>query len=414
MKNLIDQILSEKNLQGAYFDLVEKFDSVNKSSRYAGIDGKTLNDINYTSAEFLNEALCELEELTPLLPALEYKIAKNDGGNRIIYVYTLKDRIKAQAIFRVLEPFFENLYSPFLFSYRSSKPSYYASKGIAKRYKANFGQDTVFHADITEYTENIDKSILEQKLIETGLPDDVISLLRLFIDNPILRGNQIIYPKKGVIQGVPIMTFFANLYLNDLDKIVGKNVALYRRVGDDFIVFDKSEEKVMKAKEFILREAEKLRLTISREKTMLVNSSEPFKFLGYIFADKIVRIGDSSISRALDNWKSKLKFYPVPDSRKLSRLRNILYNDSNSIHNQFVQFVASYRQANDFDQIKDVFARFLHILTKFFFGKYSSKNQKTMQDKLSANMSIPSLYKYFIDFHNGKKTIAELSLSKKR
>ena len=414
MKNLFDQILDKKNLQGAYLDLVEKFDIEGKSAKYAGIDGVKLNDLNCTSAELLEEVLYELENYTPLLPALEYEIAKKDGGGRIIYVYAVKDRIKAQAISRVLQPIFEEIYSPFLFSYRSSQPSYYAAKTIAKRYKKNYGQDTIFQADISEYTENINKSILEQKLKETGLSSGVLRLLRLFMTNSILRDNEVVYPSKGVIQGVPLMTFFANLYLNDLDKVVGKKVALYRRVGDDFIVFDKDKGKVEMVREMILNEAKSLGLTISEKKTQLINSSESFKFLGYVFSNKTVSIKDSSINRALIRWKRKLKFYPIEDSEKISRLNNLLFKDPDCIHNEFVQFVSSYRQANDFEQIKDVFSNFLHILTKFFFGKYSSKNQRIMQEKLLAKVKVPSLYKYFIDFHNGKKTIAELSLSKKR
>ncbi|MBT7736278.1 hypothetical protein HN709_01190, partial [Candidatus Peregrinibacteria bacterium] len=330
------------------------------------------------------------------------------------YIYSVKDRIKAQAIFRVLQPIFEEMYSPFLFSYRSSQPSYYAAKSIAKRYKKNYGEDTIFQADITEYTENINKAILEKKLKETGLPTDVLRLLRLYMTNSILRDDEVIYPDKGVIQGVPLMTFFANIYLNDLDKIIGKKVSLYRRVGDDFILFDKNKERIEELRDFMLKETKMLGLSISEKKTRLINSSESFKFLGYIFENKGISIKESSINRAFIRWRRKLKYYPISDEDKIERLDDLLFKDPDSIHNQFVQFVASYKHATDFDQIKDVFSGFMRILTKFFFGKYSMRNQRVVQEKLLANIKVPSLYKYFIDFHNGKKNIAELSLSKKR
>lgn len=410
---MFKEILKKENIQGAYFDLVAKFDEESKSSKYLGIDALSLNDFNINSVKILKKIREELIELNPLTPATELIIPKKRGGERKIYIYTVQDRIKAQAVFRVLESFFEKQYSPFLFSYRSSHPSYYAAKSVAKRYKRYFSQDNVFCADISDYTENIKKDILVKKLKNLELEKGVLDLLNLFINNPIISDGKIKYWNKGVVQGTPVITFFANIYLNDLDKYVGQKVSFYRRVGDDFIIFDKDIQKVKEIREFILKEIKKLGLDISKHKTKLIKSNENFTFLGYDFHENKISINKSSIDKAIRFWKIKLKYYNRGDQKKVYRLKKIFYQDQDSIHNQFIEFISSYRQANDKKQIKILSEKFFRILTKYFFKTYSSRNQRLTKDILK-NFNIPSLYQYFLDFHNGKKSITKLSLSKKK
>ena len=410
---MFKEILKKKNIQAAYFDLVAKFDEENKSNRYSGIDSLSLNDFNINSAKILEKVRQEMIELKPLTPATELIIPKKRGGERKIYIYTVQDRIKAQAVFRVLEPFFEEQYSSFLFSYRSSHPSYYAAKSVTKRYKKYFSQDNIFYADISDYTESIEKDILVQKLKDLGLEDGVLGLLDLFINNPIISDGKIKYWDRGVVQGTPVITFFANIYLNDLDKYVGKKVSFYRRVGDDFIVFDKDAQKVKEIREFILKEVKKLGLNISKHKTKLIKSNEDFTFLGYDFQNDKISINKSSIDKTIGFWKRKLKYYNGGDKKKISRLKKILYQDQDSIHNQFIEFISSYRQANNKKQIKDLSEKFFRILTKYFFKIYSSRNQRLTKEILKG-IKVPSLYQYFLDFHNGKKNITKLSLSKEK
>jgi retron-type reverse transcriptase len=409
---MYEEIIDIKNIEAAYLDLVKRFDEEGKSSNLAGVDGLTLNDLNFVSSELLSEIQSELKTLTPLLPTLGYVIPKTTGGEREIFVYSIRDRIKAQAISRVLGPWFESQYSPFLFSYRSSHPTYYASKAVAKRYKRYFGEDTVFKGDVSKYTDSLDKKTLLLKLEKAGLDKSVIELLKLFIFNSTLKGNKIVKPKVGVMQGVPLIPHFANFYLNDLDNIVGKKVSLYRRVGDDFIIFDRDFEKVSGMKNFILDEAKKLKLEVSLEKTKIFKSNERFSFVGYVFENKKIRIRDNSVKKALLRWSRKLKYFNASDFVKKRKLEAILYKDVDSIHNQFVHYIATYRQADDYNQIKSIFEKFLRILTKYFFETYSERNQRILLNDILKGMKIPSLYKYFIDFHNGRKTIPKLSLSK--
>jgi RNA-directed DNA polymerase len=408
--SLFSEIPYSQNLQNAYCDLVRKFDEEGKTRFYSGVDGMTLRDVDLCSADFLHTIQKEMVELRPIDPVLEMKIPKRGGGKRSIYVYTLKDRIKAQAIYRIVEPMFEEQFSDFLFSYRSSHPHYKAVQSVARRYKKYYGEDTVLISDFSSYTDNIDREVLKTKLSEMGFEDDVLGLMSLFIDNVLLKDGKVIDSGIGVLTGVPLVTLFANFYLNDFDYLLGKRVALYRRVGDDFVVFDKDAQRVEAAKQFVLEQAKALKLTLKEEKTSLIPSDESFSFLGHEFKDGRISILPATLRKCQIRWKKLLKYYPVGEKEKMRRLDGLLYGNSESIHYEFLQLIGTYRQVTDVGQIKSLSDEFFRLLTRYFFGKYSLRNQRLLKEVL-ANRKVPSLYCYYLDFHNGKHSLASLALS---
>ncbi|MBI5413941.1 hypothetical protein HZA38_00290 [Candidatus Peregrinibacteria bacterium] len=410
---MFNLIISPENIQGAYFDLLEKFDAESKSSRYSGIDGVELNDFCTNSAELLQIVAEELRDFAPLSPVLEHKIPKSPGKLRSVYIYTVKDRIKAQAIFRVVEPIFEASYSPFLYSYRSSHPCHFAAKSVIRRYMKSYGEDAVFRTDIKDYTDELDHGLLREKLANLGFSSDVLRLLDLFIGSPVFSDGAIIFPKKGVTQGISITTHFLNIYLNDLDASMGKKVALYRRVGDDVIMCDKDFEKIQKMKELFMEFVQKEKLEIQEKKTKLLPSTEPFSFLGYDFSEKTVRIKLNSTQKIINRWKQKLKFYPIPLFQKIKRLQNMLFTDDDSIHLQFVGTLSAYRFANDLAQIQYLSKTFYRVLTRYFFGEYSERLQRKMFQMLQ-HKKVPSFFQYYFSLHRGKLSFTDLALSAKK
>jgi len=413
IKKMFKQIINIKNIETAYLDLVEKFDELSKSNKYTGIDGISLNEINLSSAELFNQIQDELINLSPIDPVLKTTVPKKDGTPREIFIYTVKERIKAQAIYRIIEPVIEENLSDFLFSYRPSHPHYEAGRSVVKRYKKYYGEDTVLISDMSDYTANIDQDTLCEKLKELGLDEDVINLCKLFIYNPIIGNKKITYLKKGILTGIPLIGIFANLYLNNMDFYVGKKVSLYRRVGDDFILFDKNKEKILEMRDYIFKEAKTLKLLIKKEKTQLIKSDKRFKFIGYEFNNKLISLPEKSIKKIVIRWKKALKYRNISNNKKLSQLKEILYTGTESMHNEFIQFIAIYRLLTDEKQVKELSETFFRLLTQYFFDSYSERNRRLTQELIS-DQKIPSLYKYYLAFHNGKKTISELSLSEKK
>ena len=173
--SMYDQIVSQNNICQAYLDLYYIFTKKCKNQRYKGADGVALHDLEPEVEDLLNKAQQELLENKKLLPARYFEIPKPDGGKRGIYMLSVKDRLKCQAIYRLLEPHFEKQYSDYLYSFRSSHPSYYASRAVRRFYLRNFGKEMyVLRTDFTKYSDNFDRPYLYNVLKERGIDSDVI------------------------------------------------------------------------------------------------------------------------------------------------------------------------------------------------------------------------------------------------
>ena len=411
--DLYNQILSIPNLEKAYLALIQQFEEGAKISRYTGIDGTRIDDIAHKADKIISELQNELETKKTISPALCHYIPKKDGSLRDIYIYTIKDRIKAQSIYQIIEPIFETNYSPFLFSYRSSHPSYYAGRSVVRRYQRYYNEDHALILDLTNYSNYIDQKILIKKLVLLGLSNQVIELLKLFIYNPIYKDEKLYQPKIGVVQGVPLIALFANLYLNDLDKYLGKKVSLYRRIGDDIILMDKNKEKLENLWHYTLREIKKLKLKIKKEKSKLISTNQGFNFLGYNFNNKIISLEDSFITKTISYWRTTLLGNkPQSNYQKIKYLLKVLYLREDNLNNQFLQIISQKILVNNDQQIKKLSEKFMRIITKYFFDNYSPHNQRLLKKKLK-HLEIPSLYKYCLDVHHGRKKISNLFISTK-
>jgi len=399
-----NQIISIGNIRNAYFDLVEKFDLKGYSIKYTGIDGLALKDIDANSEDVFEEIRDELISLKEIRHVVQYKIPKkNSNGIRDIFIYTIKERIKAQAIYRVVEPVFEEAYSPFLFSYRSSQPSYFAARSVVRRYKRRYAEDNVLIVDFSSYSDFIEYKVLTEIIEKLGFSKKVMQLLKLFINVKVFDDSGLETEKQyGLMQGVPLIALFANIYLNDLDKYIGKKAQFYRRVGDDLIICDPNKEKLEEIYSEVLKATEENNLIIKKEKTKLINSSQEFNFLGYTFKENTVRIKDTGIKRIVSRWKTKLRYSHLKEQRKIRILRELLYGEGVNMQIEFKQIVKQYMFVDEQAQFKKLYSTFIKLLVKFFYGKYSERNHR-LTLKLIENVNIPSLYKNYIDLHNGKK-----------
>lgn len=407
--NLYNEIVDLKNIEGAYFDLISIFDNQSKSSRYNSLDGVKLNDLDYWSEGAIKQVQKELKTHTPLQPLYNFWIPKKNFDKRQLYLYSIKDRIKAQAIARVLEPIIEKQLSPWLFSYRSSHPSYYAGRSVARRYIRYYPKDFVLVTDISDYFYSIDKDILILKLRQLGLSEKVMDLLLLFIKTKVYKNGEIFEIPVGVCAGTPLVVLFGNLYLNDLDHYLGSKVSLYRRVGDDIILFDPNLEKLQNLNLYINEEVKKLKLTIKPSKTKLIKTSQPFNFLGYRFFDKKIGSEASFIRKKGKEWKRDLSKYPGTIlSRKLVHFKKCLFTKPNNFHNQFQQIVLEKSLASYDEDFKKLFKVFLRVLTVYFFGKYTPRNRRLL-DSLLKGIPIESIHKYYLKTHYDKDKLSGLS-----
>jgi retron-type reverse transcriptase len=399
MINCYDKIIEFSNIKEAYLDIVNQFEENNKNISYSGLDGKNLNSYDLFSEKLLLEIQNELKKFKSIEPPIEVKIPKrNKPGQRDIYIYIIKERIKAQAVYRIIEPYFESFFSEYLYSYRSSHPHHRALKSIVKRYKKN-SNEYVIIGDISNYSNVIDRKKLLNKIKKLVFDKQTEKLINLYIEAKHISGGNI-KKSEGIITGLPVMILFNNLYLDEFDKIIGNQIDLYRRVGDDFILFD-HKEKLENIKTEIHNILINLNIDESSQKISLQKISEDFNFLGYRFSKGVISILPQSVKNIQIHIRGKLRFNPHTSVyQKKKKLLKILF-EKNSIKNYFIQLVRQYNYTNDTAQISFISEYFFKRLTIYFYGSYSPRNQrKTIQ--ITKGIKIPSFMRYYALYHTGQ------------
>jgi hypothetical protein len=394
--DIFNIIVSPKNIEGAYFDLVSKFDKESKSYRYRGVDGTKVSSIDFISAEMIDSIRLEMVAVKKIMPAYMTTIPKKDGKKRKIYVYSIKERIKAEAIYRVLQPLFNDFLSPHLFSYRSSHPSYYAARSAVRRYKRYYGKNHILVTDISDYAETIDHDILIHKLMDVGIDTKTLTLLEMYIKTDTFEEGKIIKRQKGVLTGTPLYALLSNFYMDEFDKWAGTYVSFYRRVGDDIIAMDKNMEKVANVNKRLLDTADKLKIKINSKKSKLIKDTDEFKFLGYSFKEGKIGFDQNSIEKTIAGWKKQIfSSRSRSNSRKAKHVAKLSTHGSNNLHNQFSQLIKQKILVDNDEQIKSLSERFFTLLTTFITGRYSSKNRRLTEQFLKRT-EVPNLYTYYL------------------
>jgi hypothetical protein len=406
-ENLYSKIISEKNIEEAYYEVIRKFDKNLKSNRYSGFDGITLNDYNCNSKKIIEQVKKELEINNYNRPALKFEISKKGKpGKRNIFVYPVFERIKTQAIYQVFSPFLNKKLTRFLYSYRSSHPYEKALQQSIRRYYKN-NKESILVGDISSYTENINHEILMQKVSDLKIDNKTINLISLFTNSQYLEKGEIKKSKIGVLAGSPMSVLFFNLYLNDMDKIIGKKYNFYRRVGDDFIIFDE-KTKLHEVQKDIENYLDSVKITKNLHKIRILEKQEDFCFLGCRFRKGLVSIPSVSVKRIKGYIRKVFKYVRGTHINKIKKIKKIYYREP-ALIDIMLQNIKQYKFVNNDNQVKELSQYFFIRMTIFIFGKYSCRNhRKTLE--LTLNIEIPSFFNDYIMIKNGKIKISELKI----
>lgn len=399
-------IISRDNLEKAYLKLAEQMEADGRSGRYAGYDGLKLGDLEVDSAKLIKEARREMIAFKELSPAVLFTIPKKNNPQKLreIYIYNLKERVKAQAIYQIVEPYFDTYFSEWLFSYRSSHQSYFAARSVVRHYKKYYSRDFVLVADLTDYSNYIDPKLLLKKIENLNFEKSVYKLLKLFIGNKIIRNGEIMKREVGIIQGVPLVALFNNLYLDEFDKYCGPRADFYRRVGDDLIIFDQDKSRLEPLHEHLVKTAAELGLKINEKKTKLGSADANFNFLGYNFNQGAIGLEPGFLKQMLQRWSAQFDYYRTKnEKRKKDFLKNSLKKERNNLFEQFKQIAEQKKLVTKSAEVRAVSEAFFHILTRYFFGSYSARNRRKLNEKLK-NISLVSVYKHFLSSQHASRS----------
>ena len=270
--------------------LQEAYELAKKNNGAPGIDGVTFKNIEENGKEgFLQEIRDELVSHT-YLPTRNRKkdIPKGDGKSRTLGIPTIRDRVVQGALKLILEPIFEADFQDGSYGYRPKRTPHQAVDRVARAVVEN--KTRVIDLDLKAYFDTVRHDLLLNKVAERVNDDDIMRLLKL-----ILKASG----KRGLPQGGVISPLLANLYLNEVDKMLerAKEVTRherytyieYARFADDITVLVDGYRKwgwlEEAAYKRLLEELAKLDLQINEEKTRRIDLSTggSFSFLGFDF-----------------------------------------------------------------------------------------------------------------------------------
>lgn len=310
-RNLVELIQRPENIMLAYRNLRK-----NSGSKTAGVDKKTISDLNkWSDKKLINHVQRKLDWYVPNA-VRRVEIPKDNGKKRPLGIPTIMDRLIQQCILQVLEPICE---AKFFKRSNGFRPTHSVENAIAQaeRMIQNIGCYYVIDIDIHGFFDNVNHGKLLKQMWALGIRDKkLLSIISAMLKAEVAG---IGFPEKGTPQGGIISPLLSNIVLNELDWWVAsqweemptKRNYVHRiyangtpdksntiralrsytklkecylvRYADDFKIFCKKHSDAVKLFEATKQWLwERLGLEISPEKSKIVNVKRHYsEFLGF-------------------------------------------------------------------------------------------------------------------------------------
>lgn len=271
--SMMELVLSRKNLNQAYL-------RVKRNKGAAGIDGMTLEEALPYLKEHRQELLASLRNGTyKPAPVKRVEIPKPDGSKRKLGIPTVVDRMIQQAVAQVMMPRFERVFSDHSYGFRPHRSAHDAIHRVVSLY--NRGYHHVVDLDLKAYFDTVNHDLL-MKFIGQYIDDPwLLHLIRRFLTSGVMNGRLFEKTDKGTPQGGNLSPLLANIYLNELDKLLTARGHEFVRYADDCNIYVRSRRAGYRVLASVTRFLEKdLKVTVNREKTQ-VGSPLRLNFLGF-------------------------------------------------------------------------------------------------------------------------------------
>ena len=210
---------------------------------------------------------------------------------------------------------YDYLFSPSLYSFRPGICAKDAIMSICRT--KDLDSLYSYKIDVSDYFNSIPVDRI-CSVLDVTVTDDVELLCfmkTLLREECVIDSDKVINEKKGIMAGTPIASFYANLYLKDLDEKFNSQGILYARYSDDIIVFAKEKETILEYKNIILEHLESKGLSVNPGKEVLADPEDGFTFLGIQAKNGMIDIAQASViklkqkmrrkARALDRWRHR-------------------------------------------------------------------------------------------------------------
>lgn len=299
-QHMLEEVIS-------YGNLTKSYDRVLRNGGSGGVDNMEVLELGMWLQSNLENFRDEvLKERYVAQPVRKVIIRKPDGGERMLGIPTVKDRMLQQAIHQKLNPYYDHLFSESSFGFRPKRSAHQAILQASEYVK--MGKEWVVDIDLEKFFDNVNHDRLMQRLSK-GIGDKrLLRLIHAYLKAGIMTDGLIEQRIAGTPQGSPLSPLLSNLVLDELDKELERRGHHFCRYADDCNIFVSSRKAGERVMESMIKFIEqKLKLKVNRKKSGVRHCSNT-TFLGYTLLEGgNIRISDNSIKRFKDKVRAITK-----------------------------------------------------------------------------------------------------------
>ena len=294
--DLMERVLDSENVRRAW-----KRVKANKGA--PGVDGMPIEDF----AEFARSSWPAIRQALSdggyqPQPVRRVSIPKpKGGGERLLGIPTIVDRVIQQAIAQVLTPIFDPGFSDASFGFRPERSAH----GALRRVQTDIGEGyrIAVDLDLAKFFDNVQHDVLMVRVGRKVRDKRVLALIGRYLRAGVLVGETLQATELGTPQGGPLSPLLANILLDDLDKELERRGHRFVRYADDLLILVKSPRAGARVMASVTRFLTgKLKLVVNEHKSRVVKTND-CTFLGFTFRGKKLRWSD----RAFEDFRHKLR-----------------------------------------------------------------------------------------------------------
>lgn len=283
--------------------------AVERNQGAAGIDGMEVSQLRRHLYGHWAEIKEQLLQGTYQPRAVRrVDIPKPGGGERMLGIPTVLDRLIQQALNQILSPLWEPGFSAHSYGFRPGRSAAEAIKAAQNHVCS--GRRWVVDMDLEKFFDRVNHDVLMTRVARKVKDQRVLGLIRRYLESGIMQDGLMEPRTEGTPQGGPLSPLLSNILLDDLDKELEKRRHAFCRYADDCNIYVGSQragQRVMESLTRYLRE--KLKLKVNPNKSA-VDRPWNRKFLGFSLTqqkESRIRVAPQSVERFQDKLRGKFR-----------------------------------------------------------------------------------------------------------
>jgi RNA-directed DNA polymerase len=283
------------------WQVYEAYQAVKANAGSAGVDRQTIEDFEKDLKDNLYKIWNRMSSGSYFPPPVKaVPIPKKTGGERILGVPTVADRVAQTVVKRLIEPDIEAVFLADSYGYR---PGRSALDAVGVTRERCWHYDWVLEFDIKGLFDNIDHTLLLKALEKHVKCDWAMLFIKRWLTAPLQRGDGTLAERhQGTPQGGVISPVLANLFLHyTFDVWMARHYPdnPWCRYADDGLVHCRTEQEAQAIRAALDARFTQCALQMHPEKTKIVYCKDgsrkgrypttEFDFLGYTFRRRAVK-----------------------------------------------------------------------------------------------------------------------------